>query len=53
MPNLLTAGTPSDEVENWELSNAKLVSPLDPPAAIMILSEEERVVLFTWRSSLR
>jgi hypothetical protein len=48
MPKPLTAATPADEAKNWELSNAKLAPPPpDPLAAIMMLSDEERIALFT------
>jgi hypothetical protein len=48
MPKPLAAGRPSDEAKNWELSNTKLAPPPpDPLAAIMMLSEEERIALFT------
>lgn len=48
MPKPLAAGRPSDEAKNWELSNAKLTPPPpDPLDAIMMLSEEERIALFT------
>ncbi len=47
MPKAPTAATPADEARIWELSNAKLAPPPDPLAAIMMLSEEERIALFT------
>jgi hypothetical protein len=48
MPKPPTAAMPADEAKIWELSNAKLAPPPpDPLAAIMMLTEEERIALFT------
>jgi len=48
MPKAPTAAMPPDEAKIWELSNAKLAPPpSDPWAAIMMLTEEERIALFT------
>jgi hypothetical protein len=48
MPKAPTAAMPPDEANIWELSNAKLAPlPSDPLAAIMMLTEEERIALFT------
>ncbi len=48
MPKAPTAAMPADEAKIWELSNAKLAPPpSDPLAAIMMLTEEERIALFT------
>jgi hypothetical protein len=39
---------PADDAKLWALSDAKLApAPPDPLAAIMLLSEEERIALFT------
>ena len=39
---------PPDDAKLWALSDAKLAPPpADPLAAIMMLSEEERIALFT------
>ena len=47
-PKPPTAAVPPDEAKIWELSDAKLAPPPpDPLAAIMMLSEEERIALFT------
>ncbi len=47
-PKAPTAAPPADHAKMWELSNAKLAPPPpDPLAAIMMLSEEERIALFT------
>jgi hypothetical protein len=48
MPKAPTAAMPPDEAKIWELSSAKLAPPpSDPWAAIMMLTEEERIALFT------
>lgn len=47
VPEAPAAATPPDETTIWQLSNAKLAPPPDPLAAIMLLTEEERIALFT------
>jgi hypothetical protein len=48
MPKPPAAAMPADEANIWELSSAKLAPPpSDPLAAILMLTEEERIALFT------
>jgi hypothetical protein len=47
MPKPPIAAMPSDDSKDWALSNAEMAPPPDPLAAIMMLSEEERIALFT------